>query len=173
LKNKRRQLPTTLQSAYSWQLCQRLRHHPRLRAAQKIALYFPCHGEVDARPLIKLFPKKRFFLPHLRHRQGQALRFRAWGHRRLKKGAFGIPMPVTGRWWRAKQLDVLIVPLLAFDSQHNRLGMGKGFYDRTLAFRGHSALRQPYLLGLAYPFQKQADLPSKPWDVPLDDIAYL
>lgn len=187
LKKQRRQLPLILQDAYSWQLCQRLRRQRRLRTAKKIALYFPSQGEVNPLFLQHIFPEKTFFLPSLRQKTPAALHFRPYRHleknfsiknknltkNNLKKGAFGIPMPRRGALRRAKHLDVLIVPLLAFDNKYNRLGMGKGFYDRTLAFRRHSPLRRPYLLGMAYPFQQQKTLPAKPWDIPLDAIAAL
>ncbi len=187
LKKHRRQLPTNLQDAYSWQLCQRLRRLRRLRSAKKIALYFPSQGEVNPLFLQHIFPKKTFFLPMLRQKTPSTLRFRLYRQldknlsiknknlaaKKLKKGAFSIPMPVSGALRRAKHLDVLIVPLLAFTAPGQRLGMGKGFYDRTLAFRRHSQLRRPYLLGLAYPFQKQKTLPAQPWDIPLDDIITL
>lgn len=184
LKNYRRRFSPVLQDAYSWQLCQRLRRQRRLRTAQKIALYFPSQGEVNPLFLQHIFPKKTFFLPSLRQKAPSALRFRRFRQlgknfsiknkrKALKKGAFGIPMPRTGHFWHAKHLDVLIVPLLAFSASGQRLGMGKGFYDRTLAFRRHSALRRPYLLGMAYPFQEQMALPAQPWDIPVDAIAVL
>jgi 5-formyltetrahydrofolate cyclo-ligase len=72
---------------------------------------------------------------------------------------------------RARELDLILLPLVAFDESGQRLGMGGGFFDRSLAFlawRQH--WRKPHLIGLAYDFQKVAALPREPWDVPLDAV---
>ncbi len=69
------------------------------------------------------------------------------------------------------ELDALILPLLAFDTQGQRLGMGGGFYDRSLAaLRHRRRWRRPRLLGVAHGFQEVSELPREPWDVPLDGI---
>ncbi len=90
-----------------------------------------------------------------------------------KTNRFGIPEPVISRrWWlRASSLDIILLPLVAFDEQGNRLGMGGGFYDRALAFLlNRQYLRQPRLYGLAHSFQQTDELPKRHWDVPLDGI---
>ena len=68
-------------------------------------------------------------------------------------------------------LDLILMPLVAFDINGNRLGMGKGYYDRTLQFlhlRRH--WRKPRLVGIAYELQKFEQLPQQPWDIPLNAI---
>jgi 5-formyltetrahydrofolate cyclo-ligase len=71
----------------------------------------------------------------------------------------------------SRVLDVILMPLVAFDGQGNRLGMGAGYYDRTLAFLRHRRhWRKPRIIGLAYEFQRMPALPAEPWDVPLDGI---
>jgi 5-formyltetrahydrofolate cyclo-ligase len=66
---------------------------------------------------------------------------------------------------------VLFVPLVAFDAQGNRLGMGGGYYDSSLAYlRMRRTFRKPKLIGVAYDFQRVAALPCEPWDVPLDAV---
>ena len=69
-------------------------------------------------------------------------------------------------------LDLVLVPLVAFDDRGNRLGMGGGYYDQTFAFlsqRQH--YRRPTLLGVAYEFQRLVALPVQAWDIPLDGVA--
>ena len=64
------------------------------------------------------------------------------------------------------------MPLVGFDEQGTRLGMGGGFYDRSFAFRRQRRhWTGPQLLGLAHGCQKVSQLPTAPWDIPLDGIA--
>jgi 5-formyltetrahydrofolate cyclo-ligase len=68
-------------------------------------------------------------------------------------------------------LDLVFVPLVAFDKEGHRLGMGGGYYDRTFAFKTkHSHLKGPKLIGLAHDFQLQSQLPVMPWDIPLNAV---
>ncbi|KJY94789.1 5-formyltetrahydrofolate cyclo-ligase [Pseudoalteromonas ruthenica] len=68
------------------------------------------------------------------------------------------------------QLDYILTPLVAFDSQGNRLGMGGGYYDRTLAQIPADRSQRPLLIGIAHQCQEVAQLPVASWDVPLDYI---
>ena len=92
----------------------------------------------------------------------------------LARNRFGILEPASRRRDRARKpcaIDVVLAPLVAFDSEGNRLGMGGGFYDRTLARLGHLRhWRTPRLVGVAYDFQKVDALPAQDWDVPLDAV---
>jgi len=68
-------------------------------------------------------------------------------------------------------LDLILTPLLAFDQQGNRMGMGAGYYDRSFAFRRYrQQWQQPRLVGTAWSFQEQQQLNAQPWDVPLDAL---
>ncbi len=91
----------------------------------------------------------------------------------LQENRFGIAEPkvalakATPPWG----IDLVLMPLVAFDLQGNRLGMGKGYYDRTLSYlRQRRHWRKPRLIGVAYEFQKVDALPFQPWDVPLDGV---
>lgn len=71
----------------------------------------------------------------------------------------------------ARWLDFLVVPLVGFDDQGRRLGMGGGYYDATLAFlRRRRIWHKPYLIGLAFECQRVAEIPSEPWDIRLNAI---
>ena len=68
-----------------------------------------------------------------------------------------------------RRLDLVIVPLFAFDARGTRLGTGGGYYDRTFSFAASSAAwRRPALIGVGYAFQQHERLERAPWDVPLD-----
>jgi 5-formyltetrahydrofolate cyclo-ligase len=70
-----------------------------------------------------------------------------------------------------KSLDLVLVPLVAFDKKGQRLGMGKGYYDHTFAFHKMDPHSKPFLLGIAYNLQEVSELPSEGWDIPLDGVA--
>ena len=76
--------------------------------------------------------------------------------------------PATGAYINARELDVIVMPLVAVDAQGNRMGMGGGFYDRTLA----KTKQKPLKIGWAYDFQQVTALDSKPWDVKLDAAVF-
>jgi len=69
----------------------------------------------------------------------------------------------------SSQLDIILMPLVGFDAAGNRLGMGGGYYDRTLAFTKH-ANKKPLLIGIAHDIQEVDSLPIAPWDIPLNAI---
>ena len=91
---------------------------------------------------------------------------------RLKANRFGIlePMVDSREWLDAAQLDVILLPLVAFDRRGHRLGSGAGYYDRALALRaGRPA--PPLLVGLAHSCQEVQLIPAEPWDIPMDAVA--
>ena len=91
----------------------------------------------------------------------------------LVPNRFAIPEPVPRRRppHHARQLDLLLVPLVAFDARGNRLGMGGGYYDRTLAYLGHRThWRRPRVVGLAHALQRVDALPKNAWDIPVDGV---
>jgi 5-formyltetrahydrofolate cyclo-ligase len=90
---------------------------------------------------------------------------------------YGIPeyLPRAVRRVRARQLDLLFMPLLGFDSQGWRIGMGGGYYDASLAHLRESNTRclrwrHPHLIGVAFSVQEIASAPNDPWDVRLDGV---
>ncbi len=67
----------------------------------------------------------------------------------------------------AERLDLVLMPLVAFDESGNRIGMGGGFYDRTFAFKQSRSEKKPYLIGIAHEIQKVDAIAAEHWDVPL------
>jgi len=88
----------------------------------------------------------------------------------LETGAYGIPVPPANAPRLAPaELDLVLVPLVAFDDQGTRAGMGGGFYDRAFSFRATTPA-PPLLVGLAYHWQQVDSLVREPWDVALDVV---
>lgn len=140
---------------------------------RRIGFYLPMPEEMDMLPLLNhaLWQRKACFLPVVPLRFQRRLWFaRITAHaRRWYLNRFGIHEHWSPRPVRAWQLDLLFMPLVGFDEQGNRLGMGGGFYDASLAYlRNRKAWRKPLLAGVAYECQKVDALPADPWDARLD-----
>lgn len=172
MRSRRQALTPAEQQAASQALAERLLASPLLQQAQCIGLYLANDGELDPAALVApLWQQgKQLCLPRLHpFASGQLLFLRYQPQSILLTNRFGIPEPQLDV--RAvvplAQIDLLLCPLVAFDLAGNRLGMGGGFYDRTLSrWQG-----QPQLLGLAHDCQQVTALPNALWDVPLPQIA--
>ena len=176
IRHRRRQLPPQTQQQHSRQLLRlACRFRPFLHS-RRIAFYLASRGEIDPLPLMERALKagKQIFLPVLRNRPSNSLWFAAYQTGdRLVDNRFGIPEPIahSRRIVMPWSLDMVCVPLVAFDSSGNRLGMGGGYYDRTFAFkRRRSHWQGPRLIGLAHEFQLVPHLLPQRWDIPLDAV---
>lgn len=173
LRQARRALTPLQQRLAAQALYRQLAQHPLFRRAKHIALYLPADGEIDPRPLMKAAQKrgKATYLPVLSDWPKTHMTFQRVGiGERWTRNRFGIaePVPNRGQQRPAWALDLLLLPLVGFDPQGGRLGMGKGFYDRTLAYLGmRKNWHTPTLLGLAHECQKVDRLELASWDVPL------
>ena len=139
------------------------------RGARHVALYWPADGEVDLRAVAAAARRdgKTLYLPVVG--RGETMSFASWTHTAsLRPNRFGIPEPRVARRHRvgASRLDLIVLPLVAFDAQGHRLGMGGGYYDRALA----AHRRRPVLVGAAFACQEVPRVPARPWDVPLDEV---
>jgi 5-formyltetrahydrofolate cyclo-ligase len=102
----------------------------------------------------------------------QRLRFAPWRPGdALVSNRYGIPEPdvAASSLLEAEVLSLVVLPLVGFDRQGNRLGMGGGWYDRSFAFR-HSRPAPPYLVGAAFALQQVAPFEVASWDVRLDAV---
>ncbi len=176
MRERRRKLPPREQQRRSMALNRHLARLSLFLRSRHIAFYLPNDGEVDLRPLIAqaCAMGKRCYLPVLSPIYHNRLWFAPYAPgEHLLLNRFAIPEPAHN--WSAMRpvwtLDLLLTPLVAFDEQGNRLGMGGGYYDRTLAYLGRRKhWNKPRLLGTAYEFQKVESLPCEPWDIPLEGI---
>lgn len=169
LRQRRRRLTLREQQRREQQLCHHLLQLPALQNAQHIAAYWPADGEISSLAAIKHWQcsGKKIYLPKmLAQQQMQFVLFTP--QTPMVKNRFGILEPQSRQKISPQQLDVVLLPLLAFDQQGNRLGMGGGYYDRAFAFLRQQAWRKrPLLIGIAHDFQQVAELEYAPWDVPL------
>lgn len=168
MRARRRALSPAAQAQAAQMLDHRIRQLPAYRHARNVAAYLASDGEVSLTPFLKQATRqgKRCYLPRItgkramrfhRYRPGQA----------LFTNTYGLAEPGSRQPRRAlKQMDMVLMPLVAFDRQGGRLGMGGGFYDRALAqCRGAN---RPLLVGVAHDFQAVDRVPSQAWDIPLD-----
>ena len=142
------------------------------RNAQHIALYISFDGEISTDKLIKILwaQGKQVYLPVLHPFNPNHLLFlRYLPDIPMVKNKFGIWEPKLNvqNVLPLDELDILFTPLVAFDKQGNRLGMGGGFYDRTLQNWRNSSFIP---VGLAHQCQQVEQLPTEAWDVPLHQI---
>ncbi|MCY3940952.1 MAG: 5-formyltetrahydrofolate cyclo-ligase [Gammaproteobacteria bacterium] len=146
---------------------------PALQRARCIAAYIAHRGEMPCEPIIDwaLGRGVNVLLPVV---VGRHMRFAPYDPgEALAPNRWGILEPEwrPARWVSARRPNVVLQPLVAFDSGGNRLGQGGGYYDRAFAFRNiASRSRRPLLVGLGYDFQQVGQLDAKPTDVPVDAV---
>ena len=147
-----------------------------LRPGRRIGAYLAHAGEADLAATLTLAQRRhcRIYLPAITHRRSNRMEFvRFEPHSQLRRNLFGIAEPDVRRARRiaARELDLILVPLVAVDPWGTRLGNGAGFYDRRLHhLRADRHWRRPRLIGIAYEFQRVTRLTPQPWDVPLDAV---
>lgn len=143
-------------------------------SAKRIGAYLAVASELSLAATIDaaLEAGSGLYLPHVEHTTPE-MRFAHWGgqQRRLLTNRFGIPEPIVevSELVDPEQLDVILLPLLAFDRHGGRLGSGAGYYDRALAFR-RGLTQPPWLIGIGFSCQEVTAIPMADWDVPLDVV---
>ena len=173
----RRAMPSAERQRAVRQLTSRVTSLKVFVNAQHIAGYLAFDGELDPALLLEhaFAMGKQVYLPVLTGKPPAQLLFAPYRPDTvLIPNRFGIPEPEVphAQLWPPQRLDLVLIPLVAFDGSGTRMGMGGGFYDRTFAFRRNPVhLPKPRLLGLAYELQKFPALLRESWDVPLDGIA--
>ena len=174
LRQTRRALTPLQQQHAAAGLFHQLAQHPLFINAQHIALYCAADGEISPHLLAHEAwrRKKNLYLPVLSEWPSTHMNFHAWQPSSAwKKNRFGIAEPHSHptQLRDITALDLILLPLVGFDEHGARLGMGGGFYDRSLArLNRHPQLRRPHLIGLAHECQKVDQLSVEAWDIPLD-----
>ncbi|WP_350238354.1 5-formyltetrahydrofolate cyclo-ligase [Pectobacterium colocasium] len=174
VRQSRRLLTPDQQALFAQQACERIIAHPRIIGAESVAVFLSFDGELDTSPLIQQLWQqgKRVYLPVLHpFRAGHLLFLRYAPDTELVRNRLKIMEPRLDvrQVLPLPQLDILLTPLVAFDRHGQRLGMGGGFYDRTLQYRNQMS-RGPYPIGLAHDCQQVDALPVESWDIPLPEI---
>ncbi|MBT4213108.1 MAG: 5-formyltetrahydrofolate cyclo-ligase [Porticoccaceae bacterium] len=176
LRVKRRSLSPQLQHSASEQLASYLCNESVFIDAQKIGFYIANDGEIDPAALMASAENlnKQCFLPIVGPNKTNNLYFGPFdANTKLKPNRYGILEPSfdEGKIVFPQSLDVLFMPLVGFDRQGNRIGMGGGYYDRALAFMKEQETSSLTLVGLAHSIQEVPQISSQSWDIPLHLIA--
>jgi len=154
-------------------ISRRLWRLPILSRARRIACYFPVGREVDCRYFINTAWERgrTILLPVL---CGLELKFSTYDADTVfLRNQHHIPEPSVkkSQLTDPQEIDVVLAPLVAFDTTGNRIGMGGGYYDRSFRFmRSRTAWHRPTLIGLAYEFQKAPKIKAYSWDIPLQFV---
>jgi 5-formyltetrahydrofolate cyclo-ligase len=137
------------------------------KKACTILAYWPIKGEVDLRELLRRWQdKKRFLLPVVKDDYLEIRSFE--GESALEKGrSYGILEPTSASFLALGQIDLVLVPGVAFDGEGYRLGRGKAYYDRLLP-----KMPQAHKLGVAFSFQMVDKVPSESHDALMDAVVF-
>lgn len=170
------------------QVTPKVRHEAALLAAnhfqnltdfknsQCIACYLAVKDEFDSSPIIEIIwnAKKTCYIPILdqKDKDQNFLRFVRYQYGDpLHMNRYGILEPTNiSHEINPIELDMVILPLIAFDTKGNRLGTGGGYYDRTFAMLKDNPQQKPFMLGLGYASQQVESIPQDVWDVSLDGV---
>ena len=140
----------------------RLEHSAAFQLAEKILMYHSLPDELHTHSFLsKWSGRKKFYLPRV---NGADLELLPYNESRLEIGSFHIEEPSGDEVVPVDEIEMIVVPGVAFDRKGNRLGRGKGFYDRLL--RSARAVK----IGVGYEFQLVDELPAEPHDVPMDIV---
>ena len=181
LRITRNTLTTSQQSIHAQQALQNfkqlLKIEPAFNRPQKIALFLSQDGELDTHETIQFLwdeTEHQVYLPVLETKDEWHMAFVQYtAQSEMQDNQFGIKEPSAAitEHLSGEELDWVFMPLVGFDSNGNRLGMGGGYYDRTFAFKLNAESHKTKLIGWAHSCQQtESLLPCEPWDVPLDGI---
>jgi 5-formyltetrahydrofolate cyclo-ligase len=169
IRQARQQLSAFEQQQAAQSLCQQFLSLPELSQSQHIAIYLHNDGEIATTELITALWQlgKSVYLPILHPFTAGYLVFQRYQARTtMTANKYGIAEPKLNceEIKVAAELDLILTPLVAFDAQGQRMGMGGGFYDRTFA---NQPLAQRRMIGLAHDCQRVENIPAEVWDLPL------
>ena len=172
IRQRRRALSPEQQALFAQQAATRMMAYPPVLMANTVALFLSFDGELDTQPLIDQLWRagKKVYLPVLHpFSPGNLLFLHYHPNSELVINRLKIIEPKLDvrDVLPLNELDVLITPLVAFDENGQRLGMGGGFYDRTLQNWQQHGL-QP--VGYAHDCQRVERLPVEKWDIPLPAV---
>jgi 5-formyltetrahydrofolate cyclo-ligase len=183
MKNKIRQLIRSKRDSFSLteriQLSALAANHITQSAifqnSKSIACYLAVKNEIDTTKLIEKIwsSNKACYLPLVDPKHYGEMKFIQYlPDDKLTINRFGIKEPVFNKTKLIKpqDLDLVIMPLMAFDNIGYRIGTGGGYYDRAFAFLKNNG-KKPILLGLAYALQEVPQIPQEKWDIKLNGVA--
>ncbi len=168
----RRSLSNESRDNASSKICKHIIHSHEFMACKTIACYLPTSDEVDPTIVIERAwrAKKRVFAPVI-DRRGNMIFRQLTPETKLERNFFDIWEPVSEPSVSPRTIDLVIAPVVAFDDQRHRIGMGGGYYDRCFSFLQHRRnWLQPKLIGVAFECQKVEEITPNPWDIRLYSV---
>jgi len=173
MRDQRRGLSAEEQQSTARRIAETALQQSDFPLGDHVALYMDADGEVGTGTLLEalLAEGKACYLPVLEEAT-TTLQFRQYlPGTPLVTNFYGLQEPAPDApVIDPRALSLVFTPLVAFDRQGNRVGMGKGYYDRTFAFLREEGVGSPVLVGLAHEIQRVDNLEAAPWDVPLGGI---
>lgn len=168
IRNRKRQFTQAQLGELSLSIISQLREHPKVKAAHTLLLYYSLPDEVNTHKWIDelIGLGKQVILPVVVDNENMILREYS-NKQDLAEGRFHILEPI-GKLFpidRYQELEVGIIPGMSFDDKGNRLGRGKGYYDRFL-----SQVPSIYKIGVCFGFQKEHEIPSESTDIRMDEV---
>ena len=139
------------------------------KKAKHIGVYFAQNGEISLAPLIRQAFKagKAVYVPVILPKF--RMRFARFCNKsRLSKNRYGIAEPAIKQFVPISKLDLILCPLVAFDTKGRRIGMGGGFYDRALAKIKHK--KRTAIWGVAHELQRSKAIAAAPWDISMQRV---
>ena len=133
---------------------------------QIIGGYYPYNYEMNVIPVLEKFEKSNYLISLPKIGKNSEMNFFQWSFKEpLNINKYGIPEPISNN---IKYPDILLVPLVAYDKNFNRIGYGGGFYDRYI--NRIKKIKKIITIGLAYSFQRVKKIPFDKYDIKLDFI---
>ncbi len=175
LRQRRRSLTKSQHKLAAKNLLLQLTKIETVKNARNIAMYLANDGEIDPVEVMKWCWSKRksCYVPIVVQTKLNSLLFaEVTEHTEFANNRYNIPEPVVERenLIAADQLDLVLLPLVGFDSKGNRIGMGGGFYDTTFEFVKDQLVRKPQLIGVAHELQRVDSINAESWDIALSTV---
>lgn len=166
IRETKRQFSDKELEELSLPIISRLLSHPVIVGSKTILMYYSLHDEVNTHHAVNqlIASGKTVLLPRVVDGENMEIRV----HRNpddLVPGHYGIMGPTGETYTRYEDIDVAVVPGMAFDQYGHRLGRGKGYYDRFLPKASHA-----YKIGVCFDFQKQETIPTDANDITMDCV---
>lgn len=166
IKEMKRQFTDKELKVLSLHVISRLLAHPVIINAKTILMYYSLADEVDTHEAVDILVRqgKNVLLPRVL--DGENMEIRTYGNSGdLAPGYYGIMEPTGKIYTCYENIDVIVVPGMAFDISGHRLGRGKGYYDRFLP-----KAPRAYKIGVCFDFQKQETIPTDDYDITMDYV---
>lgn len=163
IREEKKRHPEHELTATSAALLEQIEKHPRFIASRTILCYYSLGDEVQTHDFVeKWHTSKKILLPVV---VDDILKLRYYtGKDCLRTGAFGIEEPTGDYFTDFDEIELGIIPGMSFDRQGNRLGRGKGYYDKLLPSL------HTYNIGICYQFQTREEIPCEPFDRRMDEV---